>query len=94
MILSARILGIQKIHAAFLARGGHQLAAIHAFLANRVVTPVEHAVLLQFPDAERDAQEDMRVVAAGFGEFQPIDFGKTDDAYKRNRRIEFKLTER
>ena len=35
-----------------------------------------------------------RLVAAGFGEFQPIDLGKTDDAYKRNRRIEFKLTER
>jgi len=35
-----------------------------------------------------------RLVAAGFGEFQPIDLGKTDDAYRRNRRIEFKLTER
>jgi chemotaxis protein MotB len=35
-----------------------------------------------------------RLVAAGFGEFQPIDLGKTDDAYKRNRRIAFKLTER
>ncbi|HEY2759029.1 MAG TPA: peptidoglycan -binding protein [Pseudolabrys sp.] len=35
-----------------------------------------------------------RLVAAGFGEFQPIDLGKTDEAYKRNRRIEFKLTER
>ena len=35
-----------------------------------------------------------RLVAAGFGEFQPIDPEKTDDAYKRNRRIEFKLTER
>ncbi len=35
-----------------------------------------------------------RLVAAGFGEFQPIDLGKTEDAYKRNRRIEFKLTER
>ena len=35
-----------------------------------------------------------RLVAAGFGEFQPIDSGKTEDAYKRNRRIEFKLTER
>jgi chemotaxis protein MotB len=34
------------------------------------------------------------LVAAGFGEFQPIDTAKTDDAYKRNRRIEFKLTER
>ena len=35
-----------------------------------------------------------RLVAAGFGEFQPIDDGKTDEAYRRNRRIEFKLTER
>ena len=35
-----------------------------------------------------------RLVAAGFGEFQPIDPGKTEDAYGRNRRIEFKLTER
>jgi chemotaxis protein MotB len=35
-----------------------------------------------------------RLVAAGFGEFQPIDLGKTEDAYQRNRRIEFKLTER
>jgi len=34
------------------------------------------------------------LVAAGFGEFQPIDVNKTEDAYKRNRRIEFKLTER
>jgi chemotaxis protein MotB len=35
-----------------------------------------------------------RLVAAGFGEFQPIDSGATEDAYRRNRRIEFKLTER
>jgi chemotaxis protein MotB len=34
------------------------------------------------------------LVAAGFGEFQPIDVTKTEEAYKRNRRIEFKLTER
>ena len=35
-----------------------------------------------------------RLVAAGFGEYQPIETGTTEDAYKRNRRIEFKLTER
>jgi chemotaxis protein MotB len=35
-----------------------------------------------------------RLVAAGFGEFQPIDRGVNEDAYRRNRRIEFKLTER
>jgi chemotaxis protein MotB len=34
------------------------------------------------------------LAAAGFGEFQPIDPGKNEDAYRRNRRIEFKLTER
>jgi chemotaxis protein MotB len=35
-----------------------------------------------------------RLVAAGFGEFQPIDTANSEDAYRRNRRIEFKLTER
>lgn len=35
-----------------------------------------------------------RLVAAGFGEFQPLDSGTTDEAYKRNRRIELKLTEK
>ena len=34
------------------------------------------------------------LVAAGFGEYQPIDPGDTEDAYRRNRRIELKLTER
>lgn len=34
------------------------------------------------------------LLAAGFGEFQPIDTGTSDEAYRRNRRIEFKLTER
>jgi chemotaxis protein MotB len=35
-----------------------------------------------------------RLVAAGFGEFQPIDPRHTEEAYSRNRRIELKLTER
>src|SRR5947199_108161 len=35
-----------------------------------------------------------RLVAAGFGEFQPLDPATTDEAYRRNRRIELKLTER
>lgn len=35
-----------------------------------------------------------RLLAAGFGEFQPLDTGDGDDAYRRNRRIELKLTER
>jgi chemotaxis protein MotB len=35
-----------------------------------------------------------RLVAAGFGEFQPLDGGTTEEGYRRNRRIELKLTER
>ena len=35
-----------------------------------------------------------RLAANGFGEFQPIDDRKTPGAYKTNRRIELKLTER
>ncbi|MDQ0348492.1 peptidoglycan -binding protein [Ancylobacter vacuolatus] len=34
------------------------------------------------------------LVAAGFGEYQPIDSGSDDEARARNRRIELKLTER
>jgi chemotaxis protein MotB len=34
------------------------------------------------------------LVAAGFGEFQPLDPGQTEEAFRRNRRIELKLTER
>jgi len=33
------------------------------------------------------------LVAAGFGEFSPIDPGDSDEALRRNRRIEFKLTD-
>jgi chemotaxis protein MotB len=33
-------------------------------------------------------------VAAGFGEFQPLDVGTSEDAKSQNRRIELKLTER
>lgn len=35
-----------------------------------------------------------RLVAAGFGEFQPIDEGDSQEARDTNRRIELKLTER
>jgi len=35
-----------------------------------------------------------RLVAAGFGEFQPLDTAPTEAAFSRNRRIELKLTER
>ena len=35
-----------------------------------------------------------RLVAAGFGEFQPLGTDPTEEAFRRNRRIELKLTER
>ena len=35
-----------------------------------------------------------RLVAAGFGEFQPLDPADSEEARNRNRRIELKLTER
>ena len=38
--------------------------------------------------------ESRRLVAAGFGEFRPIDVGDSREALQRNRRIELKLTTR
>ena len=38
--------------------------------------------------------EPRRLVAAGFGEYQPLDSAPSEDAFRRNRRIELKLTER
>ena len=35
-----------------------------------------------------------RLVAAGFGEFQPLEAERSEEAFRRNRRIELKLTER
>jgi len=35
-----------------------------------------------------------RLVAAGYGEFQPLEDGTTDEVFRRNRRIELKLTNR
>ncbi|WP_425988652.1 peptidoglycan -binding protein [Afipia sp. DC4300-2b1] len=52
----------------------------------RAISVVQYLVSLGVP-----AQ---RLVAAGFAEFQPLDAEKTEEAYKRNRRIELKLTER
>ena len=35
-----------------------------------------------------------RMTAAGFSKFHPIDTADTDEAYRKNRRIEIKLTSR
>ncbi len=52
----------------------------------RAISVVQYLISLGVP-----AQ---RLVAAGFAEFQPLDTGNTEEAYKRNRRIELKLTEK
>jgi chemotaxis protein MotB len=52
----------------------------------RAISVVQYLISLGVP-----AQ---RLVAAGFAEFQPLDAAANEDAYKRNRRIELKLTER
>src|SRR6266702_4197025 len=52
----------------------------------RAISVVQYLVSLGVP-----AQ---RLVAAGFAEFQPLDTAASEDAYRRNRRIELKLTER
>jgi chemotaxis protein MotB len=35
-----------------------------------------------------------RLVGTGFGEFHPLDPRDDETAYRRNRRMEFKLTQR
>ncbi len=42
----------------------------------------------------REGVPAQRLVAAGFGQYQPIAQGDTPEAYRRNRRIELKLTEK
>jgi chemotaxis protein MotB len=52
----------------------------------RAISVVQYLISLGVPP--------QRLVAAGFAEFQPLDPAQTEEAYKRNRRIELKLTER
>jgi chemotaxis protein MotB len=63
-----------------------QYSSNWALSAARAISVVQYLIVMGVKPS--------RLVAAGFGEFQPIDAGATEDAYRRNRRIEFKLTER
>ena len=54
--------------------------------ADRAISVLQYLVSLGVPP--------QRLVAAGFGEFQPLDPAATEEAYRRNRRIELKLTEK
>ncbi|MGL4239788.1 MAG: peptidoglycan -binding protein, partial [Beijerinckiaceae bacterium] len=54
--------------------------------AARAIAVVRYLVTRGVPET--------RLLAAGFGEFQPLEAGDGDDVLRRNRRIELKLTER
>jgi chemotaxis protein MotB len=54
--------------------------------AARAISVVRYAVAQGVPPA--------RLAAAGFADNQPLEPGDNDEAYRRNRRIELKLTER
>jgi len=69
-----------------------QIAAGGAFKSNWDLSAARAISVVQYLVGKGVSPQ--RLVAAGFGEFRPINLGKTEDAYKRNRRIEFKLTER
>src|SRR5208282_881676 len=69
-----------------------QLSATSPFKTNWELSAARAISVVQYLIGKGVSPQ--RLVAAGFGEFQPIDPGTTDDAYSRNRRIELKLTER
>ena len=54
--------------------------------AARAISVVQYLIARGIPP--------QRLVAAGFGEFQPIDPDRTEEAFSRNRRIELRLTDR
>lgn len=54
--------------------------------AGRAIAVVEYLVSKGIPAD--------RIAATGFGDNQPLDVANNDDAWRRNRRIEFKITER
>ena len=68
------------------------VSSLSAFKSNWELSAARAISVVQYLIAKGVPPQ--RLVAAGFGEFQPIDPGTTDEAFSRNRRIELKLTER
>ena len=66
--------------------GGGRFKSNWELSAARAISVVEYFISQGIPPE--------RLVAAGYGEFQPIDLGDTDGRLSKNRRIELKLTER
>ncbi len=69
-----------------------QLSATSPFKTNWELSAARAISVVQYLIGKGVSPQ--RLVAAGFGEFQPIDPGTTEEAFSRNRRIELKLTER
>ena len=63
-----------------------QFASNWELSAARAISVVRYAIAQGIPPDH--------LAAAGFADKQPIDTGTSDDAYRKNRRIELKLTER
>ncbi len=62
-----------------------------SFHSNWELSAARAISVIEFLTAQGIAPE--HLAAAGFGEYRPIDPGDDEIAYRRNRRIEFKLTE-
>jgi len=69
-----------------------QLSTTSPFKSNWELSAARAISVVQYLIGKGVAPQ--RLVAAGFGEFQPIDPGTTEEAFSRNRRIELKLTEK
>lgn len=69
----------RKIHSA-------QYASNWELSADRAIAVVQYLV--------SKGVDPHRLVAAGFGEYSPIETGSNEDALRKNRRIELKLTEK
>ncbi|WP_439573320.1 peptidoglycan -binding protein [Phreatobacter sp.] len=66
--------------------GGGRFRTNWDLSAARAIAVVQYLITKGIPP--------QRLVAAGFGEFQPIDQGESTEALARNRRIELRLTDR
>ena len=62
-----------------------------AFRSNWELSAARAIAVIEF--LTRQGLPPEHLAAAGFGEYRPIDPGNDEIAYRRNRRIEFKLTE-
>ena len=66
--------------------GGGRFASNWDLSAARAIAVVQYLIGKGIPP--------QRLMAAGFGEFQPIEPGDSPEALARNRRIEVRLTDR